>query len=294
MYELIATHGNTWYIQSPSQIGLFQINDHEVILIDSGNDKEAARKILSVLQACNWNLKLIINTHSNADHIGGNAYLQEKTGCRIAATHAEAAFIVDPWLEASFLLGAYPPAPLRNKFLLAQPSHVTDVITSGLILDTPLQAVSLTGHFMGMIGIMTPDKVFFVADSIFSADILRKYHVTFMYDVKKFLETLDLLAKTEAALFIPSHAAPTENIAQLVQINKEKIAEIIDLVLKNCATPINFEVLLKNVCDHYGLRLDFNQYVLVGSTIKSYLSYLYDLNQIEVLFEHNTLLWLTK
>ena len=34
-----------------------------------------------------------------------------------------------------------------------------------------------------------------------------------------------------------------------------------------------------------------NQYVLVGSTIKSYLSYLYDNNKLSYEFKNNKMLW---
>jgi len=295
MSELIHLSGRTWYIKSPTNIGLFVTDNNEVILIDSGNDKDAARKVLSILQSNNWTLKMIINTHSNADHVGGNPYLQEKTNCRIAATRFEAAFISDPVLEPSFLFGAYPNSKMRNKFLLSQPSNVTDIISydceNALIADTTLQAVSLLGHFMDMIGVMTSDKVFFAGDSLFSSNVLNKYHITFLYDVKSFIQTLDKLEQIDACLFIPSHAVPTDDIKQLVKINKEKINEVISAILQYCVNPINFENLLKKLFDHYGLILDFNQYILVGSTVKSYLSYLYDLKQIEAIFENNVLLW---
>jgi glyoxylase-like metal-dependent hydrolase (beta-lactamase superfamily II) len=316
MYELINLSANnlstnSWYIQSPTNIGLFKIDNSRVIVIDSGNDKDAAKKILSIIQSNNWHLEMIINTHSNADHVGGNAYLQEKTNCRIVATRQEAVFITDPILESSFLFGAYPNSKLRNKFLMAQPSKVTDVISCDTVSNPPsesntpkphaascneicgigLQAMPLPGHFMGMIGIMTPDKVFFAGDSIFSEMVVNKYHVTFIYDVKSFLETLSMLEQIQANFFVPSHAAPVRDIKPLVKINREKIHEIIELILKLCTEPINFEILLKNIMDHYSLRLDFNQYVLVGGTVKSYLSYLYDLKQIDAIFENNILLW---
>lgn len=291
MYELINLQGNTWYIQSPANIGLFKSHDHDVILIDSGNDKDAAKKVLTIIQSNNWKLQIIVNTHSNADHIGGNAYFYEKTHCRIAATRFESAFITDPILEPSFLFGAYPNLKLRNKFLLAQPSTVTDIVSDGPICDTPLQAIPLPGHFMDMIGIMTPDKVFFVADSLFSKEILDKYHITFIYDVKSFLQTLDKLEHTEANFFVPAHASPTDDIKPLVSVNREKVHQNIELIMQHCATPINFENLLKKLFDHYSLTLDFNQYVLVGSTVKSYLSYLYDLKRIDAVFEGNVLSW---
>ena len=76
MYELIPVSDNTYYIQSPAKIGLVKLSDTQVCLIDSGNDKDAGKKVLKVLNANGWTLKAIYNTHSHADHIGGNQYLQ--------------------------------------------------------------------------------------------------------------------------------------------------------------------------------------------------------------------------
>ncbi len=68
----------------------------------------------------------ILNTHSNADHIGGNKYLQGQTGCKIYSSGMEADFRKYPVLEPSFLYGGYPCKDLRHKFLMAQESSVTD------------------------------------------------------------------------------------------------------------------------------------------------------------------------
>lgn len=77
MYELIQVAENTYYIDCPAKIGLVRLNERDVCLIDSGSDKEAGRKVRQILDANGWKLKTIYNTHSNADHIGGNAYLQK-------------------------------------------------------------------------------------------------------------------------------------------------------------------------------------------------------------------------
>lgn len=45
MYELIKVSGKSYYIQSPSKIGLIKLNDTDVCLIDRGNDKDAGRKV---------------------------------------------------------------------------------------------------------------------------------------------------------------------------------------------------------------------------------------------------------
>ena len=72
MYELIQITERNYYIQSPAKIGLIKLNDQNVCLIDSGNDKDAGKKIRQILTANEWQLTAIYNTHSNADHIGGN------------------------------------------------------------------------------------------------------------------------------------------------------------------------------------------------------------------------------
>ena len=80
MYELIQVSERSYYIQSPAKIGLVRLDRQDVCLIDSGNDKDAGRKVRRLLDANGWRLTAIYNTHSNADHIGGNRYLQGQTG----------------------------------------------------------------------------------------------------------------------------------------------------------------------------------------------------------------------
>ena len=92
MYELIQVAERSYYIQSPAKIGLVKLNEQDVCLIDSGNDKDAGRKVRQLLDTNGWRLTAIYNTHSNADHIGGNKYLQGQTGCKIYAPGIDCAF----------------------------------------------------------------------------------------------------------------------------------------------------------------------------------------------------------
>ena len=108
MYELIQVSPSCYYINCPAKIGVYHAGDNQVYLIDSGSDKEAGRKVRQILDKNNWQLKGILTTHSNADHIGGNHYLQAQTGCRVFSAGIEAAFTAQPILEPAFLFGGYP------------------------------------------------------------------------------------------------------------------------------------------------------------------------------------------
>ena len=59
MYELVQVAENTYYINAPSKIGVYRVSDDDVWLIDSGNDKDAGRKIQKILDAQGWKLTAI-------------------------------------------------------------------------------------------------------------------------------------------------------------------------------------------------------------------------------------------
>ena len=289
MYELVRLTERTFYIDCPAKMGIYLLDDAGALLIDSGNDKEAGKKVLKLLDANGWKLTAILNTHSNADHIGGNRLLQDRLGVPAYTAGMEAAFTKYPVLEPSFLYGGYPCKALRNKFLMAQPSDAREI--GEWKLPDGMEILPLPGHFFAMFGIKTPDGVWFLADCLSGENILEKYHLAFLYDVKAYLDTLDKVETLEGDCVVPAHAPVVTDIRPLCEANRRKVHENIDMLLAICREPLCFEEILKRVFDHYALTMDFNQYVLVGSTVRSYLSYLCDEQNLETQFTENRLLW---
>ena len=289
MYELIQVSDRSYYIQSPAKIGLVRLSDTDVCLIDSGNDKDAGRKVRQILDSNSWKLTAIYNTHSNADHIGGNKYLQGQTGCKIFAPGIECDFTRHPILEPSFLYGGYPCRELRHKFLMAQESSV-EYLTKE-VLPEGFKIIELPGHFFDMVGLRTPDDVVYLADCLSSRDTLDKYRIGFVYDVAAYVKTLEMVKTLEARMFVPAHAQATEDISELAQYNIDKVWEIAERIVALCKEPTSFEMLLQRLFAEYSLTMNFEQYALVGSTVRSYLAWLKDTGRINARFENNMLLW---
>lgn len=291
MYELHQIGENSFYIQSPAKIGIYKINETDVCLIDSGSDKEAGRKVRQILDKNSWNLSAIYNTHSNADHIGGNKYLQNQTGCKIYAPGIDCAFTNHTILEPAFLYGGFPPKELRHKFLLAQESDAQYLTPDKL--PEGLELIPLPGHFFDMAGFRTKDNAVYLADCLSSRQTLEKYQIGFIYDVAAYLETLESVKNMQAEIFVPAHAEPCTDIAPLAQFNIDKVLEIAEKILGICTEPTGFEDLLQRLFNDYSLVMNFEQYALVGSTVRSYLSWLKDSGRIAAEFDNGRLLWRT-
>ena len=289
MYELIQLEGNSYYIESPAKIGLVRPNEKEVCLIDSGNDKETGRRVRKIIDEKGWKLISIYNTHSHADHIGGNKYLQSNTGCSLYAPGIEGCLTRYPVLEPAYLYGGCPPKQLRHKFLMAQESDALPLTEEAL--PDGFELLRLPGHSLEMVGFRSPDDVVYLADSLLSRETLEKYKISFLYDVPSYIATLELLTTLEARFFVPAHAAVTKNIAPLARYNLEKTNEVAEKLIELCSEPICFEELLRRLFNDYDLTLSLEQYVLTGSTIKSYLAWLSDTGRVEFSFENNRMLW---
>ena len=95
----------------------------------------------------------------------------------------------------------------------------------------------------------------------------------------------------KAAMFVPAHAEASADVRDLIQYNRKKIYEVAVCLREICSEAMTFEQVLQRVFNRYGLVMNFEQYVLVGSTVRSYLSWLKDKGEMNVDFQNNQLLW---
>jgi len=290
MFELIKLGKNTYYIDCPSKVGVYVYNKNDAMLIDSENDEDSARKILRILKENNLNLKMIVNTHSHADHIGGNGFLQKRTNCKIYAPEIEEAFVNNTILESSLMYSAKPFLKLQNKYFKAKESNAEKIDVKNL--PDGVEIISLKGHSPNHVGIKTPDDVIFIGDSLISVETLEKYHIAYLFDAKEYLNTLKMLENLKASCFVPSHAEASSDIKRLVKLNIDKAYEIIDKILDMLKEEKTQEEIIQKIILDYNLKQSLNQYIIVKTTIKAYLSYLCDEGIIDFCFKDGKMYWL--
>lgn len=290
MYELKQLGEHTYYISSPTNIGVYEYGG-KVCLIDSGSDKDAAKKALRQIEEQGWKLDMVICTHSHADHSGGCAFLKERTDCGVYAPGASAAIIKHSFLEPTYLYGGFPVKELCSKFLMSMPCDCGELSES--VLPEGLEIMRIDGHDFGQAAIKTRDGVWFTADALLSAETLSKYKISFLYDIAQHLEALEKLEGVTGRLFVPAHAEPTEDISGLISINRENVYEVSKVIKGLCERGLTIDELISELFSVYGIRPSIMQYSLIGCTTRSYLSWLYSAGEMRYEFEGTKLVWKT-
>lgn len=290
MYSLNKVGEHTYYIDSPANVGLYEYGG-KVCLIDSGSDKDAAKKALKHIEAQGWTLEKVVCTHSHADHAGGAALLKQRTGCTVYAAGIGAAIIENPILEPVFLFGGYPLKDMRSKFTMSPPCECERLTEAAL--PEGLTFTHIDGHDFEQVAVKTPDNVWFIADSVVSEETLSKYKIAFLYDIETHLESLKKLETLEGSLFIPAHCPPMESVTELARANAANIAEVTEVIKRFCADGLTVDDLLEKLFAEFGIRLYLTQYALIGHTTRSYLSWLCARGEIQPVFEGTRLLWKT-
>ncbi|WP_400164831.1 MBL fold metallo-hydrolase [Brevibacillus sp. TJ4] len=283
------------YFPGHVNIGLV-VGNTGAILIDSGLDTQTAKKIKKGLDAITQPLTAIVQTHAHADHFGGNAYLLDCwPEAKVYAPPLEEAVIRNPILEPIYLnLGAEPLDDLRNKFLLAQPSRVDDLLP--LEGDVEIDGITLTilslpGHSWQQAGIVC-DDICFAADSYLGEELLAKHKLPYLVDAGKTLDSLDRLLASSYSGYLPGHGVFATAVHDVLEKNKEWHLRIYDTIEEILQVEHTLEEALAQLCERVGIAVEtVSSYVLFRSAFMGYLIGLHREGRIGYRLSQNRWLW---
>lgn len=275
----------SYYFDERLSIGLYELAENRVVLLDSGLDESTAKKVNNALKDNKQTVIAIINTHHHADHCGGNAFFQKQyPNIKIYATEREKIFIQYPDMQPlCFCSGAYPFKELRVKYLQPAESIVTDEIKpyqdqSLEIEDSFFQIVTLPGHTAGMIGIITPDNVLYCGDAFFGGDTFKKHGVLYYSNIETALASFEKLKTLNMRGCVFYHGAyiMADEVSLAADAHKTRLletAETILTIVKN-QNNIDLDTLTQKVMHLYEVPNEVMAFTLTKTSVIAYVSYL--------------------
>ncbi len=265
------------------------------LIVDTGLDASRGKLLLRVLSARGLTPRAILNTHSHADHYGGNAVIEARVpGIKVFAPPLEEAVLRSPILEPLYLFGARPPRALQNKFLMGAASNARLAPEPGLVklAGVTLELIEVAGHASMMFAVRVGD-VLFAADALFGPEVLEKHPLTFCMDSALQKESARRLGALQGVrVTLPSHGEPTGDLAELARVNLDAYGRTTAAVRRATAEPGTLDELLARVCDNLDIHMQTpSEAVLNRSVVGAHLVELGERGEVESFVRGNRWLW---
>ncbi|GAA0179735.1 MBL fold metallo-hydrolase [Clostridium sediminicola] len=283
-------------IKSKTNTGVYVFKDKSALLIDTGYDEANEEQINNILKENNLALKHIISTHAHADHEAGNEYFRKRyPELLIYTSKIEKAFIENKDLLSYALFNSAPP---REIFKDYESDVVDSVLDIGInvINNEEFNIISLKGHSPGQIGVVTPDRVCYLADGLYSKKVLDTYFFPYTIDIAQSIETLHSINNIDADYFVLSHSKniiPKDEIPSVVEKNLEHIDRFLDIIYNFLDQPLTKEQVTQKIIipNHrpFGSKdnpFSNRHYFVIFLTVSAYLSYLYNTDKIDIYLEN--------
>jgi glyoxylase-like metal-dependent hydrolase (beta-lactamase superfamily II) len=293
--ELVQLTEATFQLRGGSNAGLI-VQDGRAVLVDTGLDRDTAKKILRHIESLKMTLAAVIITHAHADHCGGAATIRARTGAPVYAPALEADVVANPIWETLYLYsGALPPAELRHKFTLAEPCPVDGVLGTGdqVLGGVPFTAIPAPGHSPNQM-MIAGGGVCFVADACFAPEVLHKHGIPFYVDIDQTLASLAALAALEGAYaaFVPGHGPAVPQIAAWAAGNTARLVEIREVVARALAETDDVGQITRRTANYFGMTIPNPViYWLTQTTVLACLASLQRAGRADVRVVENALVW---
>ena len=234
--------GNTHVIDTGIvTIPFYRLNDGEVILLDSGWNKDG-EELRRVLGEIGFTVKGILNSHAHPDHMGNNQYFREMDGAVTAMSEAEA-WVYANSLNLKIFYNILTIEEIEEEY--EGMFHTPDIlIPKGAgeidLLGVNFKLLHFPGHSADQLAIITPDNIMYVGDLVLSERVLHGSKIPYDFYLKQDLESKARVKTAEADCYILAHAGIVENLAELaalaeknIRYFKDKAREIYELAEDN-------------------------------------------------------------
>ncbi len=280
--------GSSSYVKGGTNTGLYKFSDNSALIIDPGLSSARGGRLSKLLEENGLIASHCITTHEHLDHYEAYTSLKENfPGCRFFCAKESRKFLENPKLFYTYIYGAKP-----NSILIGNTSskvfdfHIDSTLINEEIVfnGEPFVIYDLAGHSHGHSCVLTPDKVLYAGDSLFDYQIMEKFEFPFIFDVERFLKSLDIISGIDFEFCLISHSKKVynkESTIKLADINKKNTFKYLEQIHEILRTPTTREDLLMQLINQNSLKLDYKEYHYYYSTLGSMITYLIDKGELK-------------
>jgi glyoxylase-like metal-dependent hydrolase (beta-lactamase superfamily II) len=179
-------------------------------LVDSGYGAHVPQTLALLEHALKGKaLGRLVNTHCHSDHMGGNAAIQKKYGCRTSIPEGEAP-LIDRWDEQALILAIADQRAERFRY--------DDTFGDGTALNMgefDWRVIAAPGHDTHAVIFHSPElRVLISGDALWENGFGAVFPQLFGRDtaLREARETLQGIARLGADIVIPGHGRPFANV----------------------------------------------------------------------------------
>jgi glyoxylase-like metal-dependent hydrolase (beta-lactamase superfamily II) len=185
------------------------------VVIDSGYGAHVPQTLALLERAlAGRKLARLVNTHCHSDHMGGNAAVQSKYGCRTSIPQGEAA-LIDNWDEQQLILSVADQRAERFRY--------DDTFRDGETLEMgglDWQVIAAPGHDPYAVMFHSPEaRVLISGDALWENGFGVIFPQLFGRDtaLAETRATLEAIGRLEVEAIIPGHGRPFRNVAAALE-----------------------------------------------------------------------------
>ncbi len=224
--------GNTYCIVTGyARIPLYKLDGHRAIMIDSGLP-QSWDEILALLEQEKLEIAAVLTSHAHPDHVGNHKNLRERFGADIYMSRFSAAIYDNAMNQTAISIGVtgyrkYSKtlgAPFDADVIFDWDIKTIDVEGATFIIE------QLPGHAAEHIGIVTPDNVAYLGDTVLDEDMVKNVRLPFCTCLEPDLEALEGIAEMKYDKYILAHNGVYDSIRELALLNRANLLKKADMI----------------------------------------------------------------
>lgn len=290
--EIQRVKGNTFCIDTKiAYIPFYKIDHEKIILLDTGV-KSCRKELENLLEKNHLQVVGVLCSHSHADHIGNTAYFKKKYHCKVAMAEGEA------WtceslsnLKIYYNSHALPIVKKRYGYLIF---HADILMTQKQqcidFCGINFQMIHTPGHSPNHISIITPDNVLYVGDALISYEVMKGAKMPYVFMLKQDLESKRKLQNLNCSKYIIAHKGIYNDISKLIEDNIKFYQYRAQRIKNLIEGTMTREKIFTAVVESFHIPMkDIFKHDIIERTLKSYLDYLVEIDEIELILEERLL-----